>query len=129
MSAKKQTEKHAHREGQGAAGPSHLDVKLTEVASKTAERLKRWRLPITLALVAIVVAGAGYTLVGFLAESQAKDLEERHYRLLGVPAAKKEGYSLDKAEVEKLLADARGAQAEGYILKSLTEFYLEQAEK
>jgi len=107
---------------------SHLDATLTEITATTAERLKKWRKPLIGGVVAVFGIALVYSLLSAFAESREESFNEHMYTLLGTPAAQKEGYSPDREEVSKLLEDVRGNRAEAFVLKTLANFYVDQAD-
>jgi hypothetical protein len=108
---------------------SHLDTTLTEITATAAEGLKKWRTPLIGALIVVFAGAIVYSILSAYAESQEKDSSERVYRLLQSPAAQKDDYNPDKAEIERLLQDVKGKRPEQFVLKSVVELYVGKADR
>lgn len=127
MQGRKQT---ANTPGKpGSSDVSHLDQQLTELTRAAVTQAKRWRNAIVAALALLVLGIAAYSIIGALAESQVRGINERLYRLIDSGAAQKDDYVIDKGEVNRLLEDVRGKRSEAYVLRRLADFHLGRAEQ
>lgn len=107
----------------------HLEVTLTRVASKTAARIEKWWKPIVAVLGALFVSYLIVQGVAAWKEQKEAALNERLFRIFHSPAARKEGYKVDPAELSRLLADTRGGSLEPLAYQAAGDFYLDKIEK
>ena len=108
---------------------SHLDQKLTEITTRTAEALKRWR-HFFLAIVIVGVAAYGiYWITRISGESRKEYFNQEIYELFHSATARKQGYKLDKGRLDKLLQDVKGDPAEKMVLQDAIGWYLEYADR
>jgi len=108
---------------------SHLDEKLTEITTHTADALKRWR-RVIIALVIVGVAGYGiYFISRASRESRREYFNQEIYELFHSSAARKQGYKVDRSRLDNLLADVKGDPAEKMALQEAVGWYLEYADR
>lgn len=107
----------------------HLEETLTQFTNTTAQRLKKWKIPLLTLLVLVVAVRLGYFIVDRLTESRDLQFAERQYQLFESPATQKEEYEADSAKVEELLADVAGKKEEKFVAKAAVNYFLSEAEK
>ena len=108
---------------------SHLDEKLTEITTHTADALRRWR-RVLLAVVIVGIAGYGiYFIASASRESRREYFNQEIYELFHSPAARKQGYKPDMSRLDKLLEDVKGDPAEKMALQEAVGWYLEYADR
>ena len=108
---------------------SHLDEKLTQITTRTADALKRWR-RIIIAIVIVGIAAYGIYFIAWSSrESRREYFNQEVYELFHSSAARKQGYKLDRGRLDKLLADVKGDPAEKMVLLEAVGWYLEYADR
>jgi hypothetical protein len=108
---------------------SHLDQTLTALTKSAATGIQKWWKLLALAFGAILIAVVATLIVIEVRESRRVSLNERAYELFDGAAARKDGYTPESAQVDALLADARGDSLEPVLLKAAVDFYLSKADR
>jgi hypothetical protein len=108
---------------------AHLDTALTDVATKSAATLQKWWKPVCGFLGAILVGYGIVQGIGAWKSNQEAAINERIFRLFHSPQARKDGYAVDRAELDRLIADTRGSSLQPLVFQTGVEYFLDKAAK
>ncbi len=107
----------------------HLDESLSDVASSAVDKLKRYGPYLLGGAVLIALIMGAVTAIHSLGESSLAENNSRLWRHVQSSDARRSDAAVNLPEIDALVNDVRGSDAERYFLKTIGNFFLSHAER
>ena len=106
---------------------SHLESTLEDLTTTTAVQVKKYRMPLLIAVIAILAIALGVSATRSVQRNRRDAVQARFYNLFVKPIASEK--SPDEAGLQAFLAEIRGAEPEKYMIKEWVSYQLDEADR